>query len=79
MTSNPKFSHMRVVVCNQAVRMALGFVPEVEELVLEFLTPDGMERTLLEELIPLETDCSPVSYNTQPSPTSADNIYCRAS
>jgi len=37
-----------------------------------------MERTLPEEVIPLETYYGPVSHNTQPSPTSADNIYCRA-
>jgi hypothetical protein len=73
----PRSLHMRIVVCNPAVRKALGFMPELEALVLEFLTPDGMERTLLEELTPLETNFISVSHDTELSPVSADNFSGR--
>ena len=73
-TPKPRSLHIRIVVYNQAVRRALGFMPEVEELVLEFLTPDGMERTLLEELTPPKIDHLSVSHNAGPPPPSDDKI-----
>lgn len=61
-----RYLHMKTSFCNLIVRRALGFIPHLASaskiFVLEALTPDERERTLLERPISLETNivCIPL-------------------